>query len=75
MLSGAVEGDEAREDVTTTEAAEAAEAAAALFSNRSACYAALEHFTLALDDAERAVSLKPTWAKAHSRVGEQRGIG
>ena len=45
------------------------EATAALFSNRSACYAALKRFELALADGEVAVSLRPGWAKAHSRVG------
>ena len=54
------------------EAKEAMETAAALFSNRSACYAALEMFGPALDDAQRAVQLRPQWAKAHSRVGAAR---
>ena len=45
------------------------EAAAALYSNRSACYLALQACDLALADAQTAVDLRPTWAKAHSRVG------
>ena len=59
-------------DTPPSEAAEAIETAAALFSNRSASYAALQMFDLALDDAERAVQLRPKWAKAHSRVGAAR---
>ena len=46
-----------------------AEAAAALHSNRSACYAAQSRFTEARADGERAVELRPSWARAHSRVG------
>ena len=43
--------------------------ASALHSNRSACRAALRDFNGALADAERAVELRPQWAKAHSRAG------
>ena len=64
--------DSSRASSATAEAAEAIETAAALFSNRSACYAALEMFDLALDDGDRAVSLRPKWAKAYSRVGAAR---
>ncbi len=46
-----------------------AEAAAALHSNRSACHAALKDFDAALRDGRAAVSLRPGWAKAHSRIG------
>ena len=47
----------------------AAEAAAALRSNRSACYAALKKFDEALDEAQQCCALRPGWAKGHSRVG------
>lgn len=50
-------------------AASASEAAAALFSNRSAAHASLGQAALALDDAERAVELRPDWAKGWSRIG------
>ena len=45
------------------------EAAAALYSNRSACHLALQSFDLALADGRAAVQLRPQWLKAHSRVG------
>ena len=47
----------------------AAEAAAALRSNRSACYAALKKFDEALDEAQQCLALRPGWSKGHSRVG------
>eukprot|EP00850_Spirogloea_muscicola_P008541 SM000045S16286 [mRNA] locus=s45:622764:624973:- [translate_table: standard] len=42
---------------------------AVLFSNRSAAHAGLKDFKQALEDALRAVELKPDWGKAHLRVG------
>jgi tetratricopeptide (TPR) repeat protein len=38
-------------------------------SNRSAAYAALGRFQLALDDAAAVARLKPRWAKGHARRG------
>lgn len=38
-----------------------------LYSNRSAAYAKADKFAQALEDAEKTVSLKPDWAKGHSR--------
>lgn len=49
--------------------AEASDAAAALFSNRSAAHASLGQAALALDDAKRATALRPDWPKGWSRVG------
>jgi len=40
-----------------------------LHSNRSGAHASLAHAVLALDDARRAVALRPDWAKGWSRVG------
>ncbi|KAH8607165.1 putative Tetratricopeptide repeat TPR repeat [Trypanosoma vivax] len=40
-----------------------------LFSNRSACFAALHKYSEALKDAEQCVSLKPDWAKGYVRHG------
>ena len=39
------------------------------FSNRSACYAALEKFDEALADGKKCVEIKPDWAKGYGRVG------
>lgn len=39
------------------------------FSNRSATYAARKEFTLALEDADKVVELKPDWHKGHFRRG------
>jgi len=39
------------------------------YSNRSGAYAALKKYDLALDDAQKCVSLKPDWAKGYSRLG------
>mmetsp|Transcript_34778 Transcript_34778/g.82483 ORF Transcript_34778/g.82483 Transcript_34778/m.82483 type:complete len:290 (+) Transcript_34778:171-1040(+) len=39
------------------------------YSNRSAAYAALKQYETALDDAERAIALKPKWAKGFARKG------
>jgi stress-induced-phosphoprotein 1 len=40
-----------------------------LYSNRSAVYAALSEYQKALDDANKAVQIKPDWAKGWSRKG------
>ncbi|KAM8717079.1 hypothetical protein ACLKA7_003877 [Drosophila subpalustris] len=40
-----------------------------LFSNRSAAYAKAGKFKEALEDAEKTISLNPTWAKGYSRKG------
>jgi len=40
-----------------------------LFSNRSACHAALGNGLRALEDARECVRLNPQWAKGHGRVG------
>ncbi|KAH9584300.1 hypothetical protein LSM04_008310 [Trypanosoma melophagium] len=40
-----------------------------LFSNRSACYAALHKYENALTDAEKCISLKPDWVKGYVRRG------
>jgi hypothetical protein len=42
---------------------------AALHSNRAACFLQLRQFSQALSDAQHAVTLEPTWAKARARVG------
>ena len=42
---------------------------AALYSNRAACYLAMRQFSQALSDAQHAVTIEPTWAKARARVG------
>lgn len=39
------------------------------FSNRSACYASLEEYEKALEDADRCVSIKPDWSKGYLRKG------
>ena len=46
-----------------------AASASALHSNRSAAFAALGKARQALTDADSAVSLRPTWDKAHYRRG------
>lgn len=40
-----------------------------LLSNRSAAHASLRKWAEALADAERAVAVRPTWSKGHSRMG------
>ena len=40
-----------------------------LYSNRSGVYCAMFNYAKALQDAQKAVALKPDWAKAYSRVG------
>ncbi|CCW68479.1 unnamed protein product [Phytomonas sp. Hart1] len=40
-----------------------------LFSNRSACYAALHRYKEALDDADACISNKPGWVKGYVRRG------
>jgi len=42
---------------------------ASFFSNRSACYAGKEDWKQALEDAEKVINLRPTWAKGYSRKG------
>ncbi|CAI9107696.1 OLC1v1007118C2 [Oldenlandia corymbosa var. corymbosa] len=42
---------------------------ASVLSNRSLCFLRLNNGDLALADAEKCVSLKPNWAKAHYREG------
>jgi len=39
------------------------------YSNRSACYAAIDKFDEALADGNKCVELKPDWAKGYGRVG------
>ena len=39
------------------------------FSNRAAAHAALEQWDASLEDARRAVAMRPGWAKAHQRLG------
>lgn len=40
-----------------------------LYSNRSACYASLNHYSKALEDALKCTQIKPDWAKGYSRLG------
>ncbi|PWV02258.1 putative stress-inducible protein STI1-like [Trypanosoma cruzi] len=40
-----------------------------LYSNRSACHAALHQYLNALQDAEKCVSIKPDWVKGYVRKG------
>lgn len=40
-----------------------------LFSNRSAAYAKAGKFAEALEDAEKTISLNPSWPKGYSRKG------
>lgn len=40
-----------------------------LYSNRSACYAAMHKYKDALDDADKCISIKPDWAKGYVRRG------
>lgn len=40
-----------------------------LFSNRSACYAALHKYQDALDDADKCIRIKPDWVKGYTRRG------
>jgi tetratricopeptide (TPR) repeat protein len=42
---------------------------ATYLSNRAAAYMHMEMYPRALEDARRAVALRPAWAKAHHRVG------
>ncbi|KAL4930500.1 Hsp90 cochaperone STI1 [Aspergillus undulatus] len=47
-----------------------------LYSNRSAVYAAQRNYEQALADAEKAIEIKPDWAKGHQRKGAAaRGLG
>ena len=39
------------------------------FSNRSACYASLEQYEKALEDADKCVTIKPDWSKGYLRKG------
>ena len=41
---------------------------AALYSNRSVAYARHNKFAEALDDAEKAIELNPTWAKVSCKL-------
>jgi stress-induced-phosphoprotein 1 len=63
LLASATDAELWAEDV------EAAEAAAALYSNRSAAHASLGQGRLALQDAESATELRPEWARGWSRKG------
>jgi stress-induced-phosphoprotein 1 len=40
-----------------------------LYSNRSACHAAMKEYAEALEDAQECVRLAPTWAKGYVRWG------
>jgi Tetratricopeptide repeat. len=47
-----------------------------LYSNRSAVYTAQNEYQKALEDAEKAIEIKPDWSKGHARKGAAyRGLG
>lgn len=47
-----------------------------LYSNRSAVYSAQDEYQKALEDAEKAIEIKPDWSKGHARKGAAyRGLG
>ena len=47
-----------------------------LYSNRSAVYNAQNEYQKALEDAEKAIGIKPDWSKGHLRKGAAyRGLG
>ena len=47
-----------------------------LYSNRSACYASMQQYDEAVDDAEKCVSLSPAWSKGYVRLGAAfHGVG
>jgi stress-induced-phosphoprotein 1 len=47
-----------------------------LYSNRSAVYSAQAEYQKALEDAEKAISIKPDWSKGQLRKGAAyRGLG
>ena len=47
-----------------------------LYSNRSAAYASLKKYDLALQDADKTIALKGDWAKGYSRKGAAyQGLG
>lgn len=47
-----------------------------LYSNRSAVYAAQAEYEKALEDAEKAISIKPDWSKGYARKGAAyKGMG
>jgi stress-induced-phosphoprotein 1 len=47
-----------------------------LYSNRSAAYTSLKKYDLALQDAEKTITLKKDWAKGYSRKGAAyQGLG
>jgi len=48
---------------------EKSELESVLLSNRSAAHASLRKWADSLSDGERAVAVRPTWSKAHARVG------
>jgi len=48
---------------------EAASEAAAVISNRAACLAKVGHYEASLEDARKALELRPNWGRAYGRVG------
>jgi stress-induced-phosphoprotein 1 len=47
-----------------------------LYSNRSAVYSAQNEYQKALEDAEKAITIKPDWSKGQLRKGAAyRGLG
>ena len=49
---------------------------ATLYSNRSGAFSAAGEYARALADAERAVALRPEWAKGHTRqAAAMHGLG